>query len=193
MPKKPPFNHFRKSCRSPSNGNKKEKRNYRCRLFPARNVPACPPGGCVGKGSRRGAPGGPASPPSPWHALDLPAPADPFLRAGTCMWHCSSCLSKGCAQRDFPHGQPCLQGQQEPLSPHTRRTRWLGTRGALSLISVSSIEESLVPARWGCRVPYGACGQRGSAVTPGQPDCQGCWGTEKEPVCKQCHEQGTSL
>lgn len=25
MPKKPPFNHFRKSCRSPSNGNKKEK------------------------------------------------------------------------------------------------------------------------------------------------------------------------
>lgn len=68
MPKKPPFNHFRKSCRSPSNSNKKEKSNYRCHLFPARDVPACPTGGCVGKGSRgsrRSVPAGPASSTSP--------------------------------------------------------------------------------------------------------------------------------
>lgn len=79
MPKKPPFNHFRKSCRSPSNDNKKEK-GITGAIYSLQGM--CLPVSQVdvwGRGA--GGAGG-------MFLLVLPAPQateDSFLRAGTCM------------------------------------------------------------------------------------------------------------
>lgn len=133
MPKKPPFNHFRKSCCSPSNSNKKEK-GITSAICSLQGMCLPVPTG-VGKGSRgnrRTVSGGPASPTSPWHVLDLLAPEDPFLRVGTCMCHWSSCLQQRVHPGGFPPcpakpvgttGAAVPTHQKNPgLAGHTRST-----------------------------------------------------------------------
>lgn len=145
MPKKPPFNHFRKSCRSPSNGNKKEKRNCKCHLFPAKGYACLSHRWMCGEGEQGEQEGCSWWPCQPYVALACVEPAspeDPFLKAGTCMCHWSSCLHPG----GFPPcpampagatGATVPAHQRNPLAGHTRST---GSH------SVSSIPKSFVSA-----------------------------------------------
>lgn len=70
------------------------------------------------------------APTSPWHVLDLPAPEDHFLRAGTCMWHWYTCLQQRLRSGGFPpmpshacreNGSSC-SSQRNPFPGHTRST-----------------------------------------------------------------------
>lgn len=144
MPKKPPFNHFRKSCCSPSNNNKKKKKLQ---------VPSVPCKKCAclyyrwvcGEGQQGEQKGRFWWPCQPLHRPGtcwtcLPQKTISWGQAPACGIGTPACgtgmpaCSKGCVQGDSPHAQPCLQGEQEPLSPHTRGTHCLGTKGALGLI-----------------------------------------------------------
>lgn len=128
MPKKPPFNHFRKSCRSPSSGNKKEKRNYQCHLFPARDVPACPTAGCVGEGERGEQEGCSWWPCQPYIALACLGPASP-TRPFPEDRHLQVSLEQLPASRGIPptsshtcrdNRSCCPHTQRNPLAGHTR-------------------------------------------------------------------------
>lgn len=187
MPKKPPFNHFRKSCLSPSNGNKKKKKELQ--------VPSVPCKGCAclshrGKGSRRGVPGGPTS----------PFPEGRHLHVALEQLPAAKVAPRGMdAKGAFPSTPAETPGQVSPVPagtpgaaavPTQQRNPLAGhTRSHFGSHSVSIIPFCIQPCSccWGCCGSCRACGQ-GTA----QPGCRVCWGTQKEPVCKHCHEEGTS-
>lgn len=157
MPKKPPFNHFRKSCCSPSNSNKKKKKLQ---------VPSVPCKKCAclyhrwvwGEGERgeqKRCFWWPCQPlPSPWHMSDLPAPEDRFLRAGTCMWHWYTCLQQRVRSGECP---PCLAvpaGRTGAPVPTHQRNPLPGHTGSTGSRSVSTMpQQSFASDHTGYHVP----------------------------------------
>lgn len=185
MPKKPPFSHFRKSCRSPSSGNKKEKKKLQVPSVPCKGC-ACLSHSWMCRVRGAGGAGG-------VFLVALPALHRPGM-SWTCQPH--KTLSWGqapagvtgaaaCIQGDSPHIQPQLQGQQELLSPHTEEaTGWAHKEHGVSFCSQHPKELRFCLL---C-VPCSACGQCSSSVSPEQPDFLLFWGMEKEPVCKALQE-----
>lgn len=176
MPKKPPFNHFRKSCLSPSNGNKKKKKELQ--------VPSVPCKGCAclshrGKGSRRGVPGGPTSPFPEGRHLHVALEQLPAAKGAPGGWM-QRVHSPAHLQGHLDRCPQSLQGHQELLlSPHSRGTHWLGTQGAtlgLTLYPLSRSVSSPVPAA-GDAVPAGPVGRAQLSLAAG------CAGEHRKSLC----------
>lgn len=111
MPKKPPFSHFRKSCCSSSNSNKKKKK-LQVLSVPCRKCACLYHRWVCGARGWRGAEGvflvglpAPKGHTAPACWLNLPAPENLFLRAGTSSWHRWPCLGQRVALLGVA---PCL-------------------------------------------------------------------------------------
>lgn len=94
------------------------------------------------------------APASPWHMLDLPAPENHFLRAGTCLWHWYACLQQRVRSGGFP---PCLTmpagGTGAPVPTH-QRNPLPGHKRSTGSHYVSSIpQESFISDHAAYRVP----------------------------------------